>query len=398
MNLLTTLKKMFEPVDDVKMVDMSIEQALINTSMPNAAQWKSDSYGEYCAHGYRENPYLYRSIKYIASSVGAVPWILKSSNDQIAEASLNTHPLIDLIQRPNKFQGRMRFIEEIITNILLSGDDFIYINLSSGNKPLELINMPIISDIKPKLDNYGDLISWEFGRNNSIPAEQIIWLSNYDPQRKLTGMPGMQAGWKSAQLGNAAIEYNKSLLDNGGQLSGVFASKTPMNQQTKDRLLSKIKDEHSGAGNVGKMTLLDGMTYQQTGITPAEMSWSDLRTMTARDIGVALGVPPQLLGIPEASTWSNYQEAREAFVESTMCGWLDYLQGEFNTRLTPLYGDNIQLEYDKDEIEELREDRASLTNTIVQQYQAGLINQAEARDALGYSPNLDPVEAEETEE
>jgi hypothetical protein len=68
-------------------------------------------------------------------------------------------------------------------------------------------------------------------------------------------------------------------------------------------------------------------------LTPAEMDFTDGKHAAAREIALAFGVPPQLLGVPGDATYANYREANAAFWRHTvvplveraaraMTGWL----------------------------------------------------------------------------
>ena len=48
------------------------------------------------------------------------------------------------------------------------------------------------------------------------------------------------------------------------------------------------------------------------------MDFLQLKNMSARDIAMCFGVPSQLIGIPDAQTYSNIQEARLALYEETI--------------------------------------------------------------------------------
>ena len=49
------------------------------------------------------------------------------------------------------------------------------------------------------------------------------------------------------------------------------------------------------------------------GLTPKDMDFIEAKHGAARDIALAFGVPPMLLGIPGDNTYANYQEANRAF-------------------------------------------------------------------------------------
>ena len=54
------------------------------------------------------------------------------------------------------------------------------------------------------------------------------------------------------------------------------------------------------------------------GLSPAEMDFTEGKHAAAREIALAFGVPPQLLGIPGDATYANYREANAAFWRGTV--------------------------------------------------------------------------------
>ncbi len=48
-------------------------------------------------------------------------------------------------------------------------------------------------------------------------------------------------------------------------------------------------------------------------LTPKDMDFIEAKNSASRDIALAFGVPPMLLGIPGDNTYANYREANRAF-------------------------------------------------------------------------------------
>ena len=90
------------------------------------------------------------------------------------------------------------------------------------------------------------------------------------------------------------------------------------------------------------------------------MDWADGKNMSAREIAMAFGVPPQMLGIPDAQTYSNYAEARLSLWEDTVLPLAKELITELNGWLAPCYGADIKLEMDLDDIPALEIKRQQL--------------------------------------
>ena len=79
-----------------------------------------------------------------------------------------------------------------------------------------------------------------------------------------------------------------------------------------------MEEAHQGAANAGRPMLLEGgLDWRPMSLSPADMDFIEARRAAARDIALAFGVPPMLLGIPGDNTYSNYREANLAFWRHT---------------------------------------------------------------------------------
>ena len=58
------------------------------------------------------------------------------------------------------------------------------------------------------------------------------------------------------------------------------------------------------------MLLEGGLDWKAMSLSPRDMDFIEARHAAAREIALALGVPPMLLGIPGDNTYANYQANR----------------------------------------------------------------------------------------
>jgi Phage portal protein len=80
-----------------------------------------------------------------------------------------------------------------------------------------------------------------------------------------------------------------------------------------DRLKAEMEASFSGAVNAGKPMLLEGgLRWQAMSLSPTDMDFLALKSNAAREIALAFGVPPMLLGLPGDATYANYREANRA--------------------------------------------------------------------------------------
>ncbi len=182
-------------------------------------------------------------------------------------------------------------------------------------------------------------------------------------------------GQRGAAVG--AIVYN------GGEGQGTLGA------DQYDRLVAEMESYHQGARNAGRPMLLEGgLDWKPMGFSPADMEFQKTKEAAAREIALAFGVPPMLLGIPGDATYANYQEANRAFYRQTvlpMClrvlalvaEWLMGFTGESGLRVSP----------DLDQVPALAAERESQWRRVTR---ADFLTPAEKRRMLGLSPTPAP--------
>jgi HK97 family phage portal protein len=202
------------------------------------------------------------------------------------------------------------------------------------------------------------------------------------------GFPPLQAALMALDIHNAAGRWNKALLDNSARPSGalVYAPKEGGNltEEQFGRIKEELEQGYSGAARAGRPLLLEGgLDWKAMGLTPKDMDFIEAKNAASRDIALAFGVPPMLLGIPGDNTYSNYQEANRAFYRGTVLPLAARSAGAFTAWLAPLFGERLRLSCDPDGVEGLSADRTALWQRIGA---ADFLTDDEKREAVGYGP------------
>jgi len=95
------------------------------------------------------------------------------------------------------------------------------------------------------------------------------------------------------------------------------------------------------------MLLEGGLKWEQMGMSPIDMQIIETKYSSARDVALALGVPPQLIGIPGDNTYANYAEARLAFWEDTVIPLVELIAADWNAWLAKPQGVELRPDYDQ---------------------------------------------------
>jgi len=149
-----------------------------------------------------------------------------------------------------------------------------------------------------------------------------------------------------------------------------------------ERLKTELDEGYSGPMRAGRPLLLEGgLDWKSMGLSPKDMDFVEARNGAARDVALAFGVPPMLLGIPGDNTYANYQEANRAFFRLTVLPLINRTAASLSGFLSALYGDELKLLPDLDRVAGLAAERDALWARVGT---ANFLTDAEKREAVGY--------------
>jgi HK97 family phage portal protein len=345
------------------------------------AAWTPRDYGALAAAGFRRNAVVHRAVRLVAEAAASLPLTLLERG-----RALDEHPLLALLARPNRRQGGARFLEEVYGHLMVAGNAYVEAVRLDG-RPAELHALrPDRMQIATGADGW--IMGYDYtagGRTRRYAladgAEPILHLTLFHPTDDHYGLPPMEAAATALDIHNAAGAWNKALLDNAARPSGALVLEGGGN--LTDRQFAKLREEldesFSGAARAGRPMLLDGgLSWKPMGLTPKDMDFVEAKATAAREIALAFGVPPLLLGLPGDSTHANYAEANRAFYRQTVIPLARRTADAFAAWLG---GADIRLEPDLDAIEALAPERESLWRRVGA---AEFLDDDEKREAVGY--------------
>ena len=336
--------------------------------------------------GFAGNPVGFRSVKLIAEAAAALPLVL-----QDADQRFDVHPLLALMGRPNGAQGRAELLEALYAQLLLSGNAYVEAVGADMGLPLELhVLRSDRMSVVPGADGWP--VAYEYavsGRKHRFDATQgspVCHLRNFHPQDDHYGFSPMQAAATAVDVHNSASRWSKALLDNAARPSGAIIYKGAdgqgaMTNDQYERLVNEMESHHQGARNAGRPMLLEGgLDWKPMGFSPSDMEFQKTKEAAARDIALAFGVPPMLLGIPGDATYANYQEAHRAFYRLTVLPLATRVTATLAHWLSGFSGDVVELKPDLDQVSALSAERDAQWARVAG---ADFLTSAEKRSLLG---------------
>ena len=362
---------------------------------PGKAVWSAREYKKFADEAYSKNVIAHRAIAMIATSAASVPWQLQHVDADGTRHVIARHPLLTLLSRPNPCCSGVSFFESVYSYKLLSGNSYLHAIAAEDSRPAELhalrpdrVQVIAGKDSMPIGYRYTiDKHSRDFMMDRLTGRSPILHMKCFHPLHDWYGLSPVEAAAYSIDQHNQAGQWNQSLLQNGARPSGALVVKMPENhsgmlsEQQYQRLKSQLDDQYSGALNAGRPLLLEGgLEWREMSLSPKDMDFLDMKHSAARDIALAFGVPPQLLGIPGDNTFSNLAEARLALWEQTILPLLDNMVDALNHWLVPQFGESLQLSYDENAISALALRREKVWERIEN---ASFLTLNEKRRAVG---------------
>ncbi|MGA1801110.1 phage portal protein [Rhizobium sp. HT1-10] len=360
--------------------------SLLQLTSEGRAHWTGRSYQALAREGFMKNPVAHRSVRLIAEAASSVSWLLYEGDREIG-----AHPLLSLMRRPNSRMAGPDFFEALHGHLLLSGNAYVEpLTVGDELRELHLLRPDRIAIVEGR-DGWPEAYEYRVGglvRRFSAESDglTLLHLKLFHPLDDHLGFPPLAAAQVALDLHNASSTWNKALLDNSARPSGALVYQPKeggnLSPDQYERLKQELDEGYSGPTRAGRPMLLEGgLDWKSMGLSPKDMDFVEARNGAARDIALAFGVPPMLLGIPGDNTYANYQEANRAFYRLTVLPLLTRIAAALSLWFATAYGEGLRLEPDLDKIAGLAAERGELWSRVGQ---ADFLTDAEKRQAVGY--------------
>lgn len=347
-------------------------------SLSALGEWPQ-SYEAQVREGYAGNPVAQRAVKIVAEGVASAPLAGSDAG------------LVELVSA--RCQGQ-ELGAVLAAQLLLHGNAYVQLLGDGTGGVAELF--PLRPErVAVETDAGGWPVAYRYrvgGSVSRIAAEdasgrpQVVHLRAFSPVDDHYGLGCLGAASGAVAIHNAATRWNKALLDNAARPSGALVYEpgdgSALSPSQFDRLKSEMEAGFAGAANAGRPMLLEGgLKWQAMSLTPADMDFVGLKAAAAREIALAFGVPPMLIGLPGDNSYANYREANRAVWRLTILPLADMILTGLAQGLGGWFPDaSLWVEIDK--VPAMAEDRERLWRSVSA---ADFLTTEEKRELLGLS-------------
>ena len=345
---------------------------------PGKPVWSARHFQQFADEAYGRNVIAHRAIAMIATGVASIRWKLFATDSEGARSEVLSHPALQLLQHPNPFQSGSEFMESVVAYRLIAGNAYVQAVAPTDSPPQELYalrpdRVAVIAGKDGVPQGYRYTVGQQhvdFGVDRITGRSNLLHLKTFHPLDDWYGLSPVEAAAYSIDQHNQSGAWNQALLQNGARPSGALVVKMTesggtLSEDQYYRLKQQVDEQFAGAANAGRPILLEGgLEWKEMSMSPRDMDFIAMKHSAARDIALAFGVPPQLLGIPGDNTYANLAEARIALWEQTILPLAQSVTEALNGWLLPMFDNTIQLSMDTDAISALTAKREALWDRV----------------------------------
>lgn len=298
---------------------------------------------------YLGNAVAQRAVRLVAEGVSSAPLAISDPKARVLVTATT---------------GGQSLLETVAMQLLLHGNAYVELLAGPNGAPAELFALRP-ERVSVEADPRGWPMAFLYRAGTAatrLSRDRVIHIRTHHPLDDHYGLGCLDAAAGAMAAHNAATRWNKALLDNAARPSGALVTDggETLTADQFARLRREMEESFAGAGNAGRPMLLEGgLRWQSMSLSPADMDFAGLKAAAAREIALAFGVPPVLLGLPGDATYANYREANKALWHQAILPLAGKIFDALAQGLAPWFGD-LKLSVDLDQLPALSEDRERL--------------------------------------
>lgn len=338
--------------------------------------------------------WVYRNNDAIAQEVSKINFKLYTvglSKGEIVFNEIDSHPLLDLLDKPNPEMTKSEMIYILQSHKKLAGDAFL-VKIRNGRQIKALRGLApdkVVLDLQSPTDtdptairaySYKDTVNGEQVTAVYQP-EDIMMFKKPNPANPFRGLGAVEAMAETIDLDNLTTEVMINYLRNGAIQNFALTTKAKLLPEQLDRMKSEMRAAMQGTKNAFNVPVFGG------GMTPVDISYSnkEQQVMDQLDwykekIMFGFGNTKASLGMVDDVNRASFEGSIIGWLRNTVKPDMEAIVSTLNEYLVPEFGDNLILGFD----DPVPEDRADDVLEATELFKAGLIRRSEARELVNY--------------
>jgi len=347
-----------------------------------------------------------RCIDAIAGNQARLPAMLRKDNSPTGKIVTDNHSnkILDILNsKSNMGENSFVFRYRLSSQLLMSSRGAFIEKVrgrDGGIIALQLLPPQHTSPIPdPKKFVSGFEVDMRNGTKAILKPEDVCWVRKPHPLDPYLSMTPLESAGIAIEIENLSKIYNRNFLLNDGRPGGLLVVKGEIDDDDKDELRSRFRGNINRAGSITVVSSDEGVDYIDTGASPRDANYIQMRQITKEEILASFGVPESVIGNASGRTFSNAAEEHRVFWNETMLPHMELIG-----RALDELDDEYYIDFDTSDVPILILYKQERERYLLDEFQNGLISGNEYRAATGRihvksdlmqamlaNPNLTPI-------
>lgn len=332
---------------------------------------------------------VWSCVKLITESIGSLPINVYKVADNGTRTPFPDHPLAKLFRgKVNRWQTRQEYIESIVYQFVMQGNDYSVIQRQGGKKDGDIVSLvPLMTpQMAVDLQDSGDILyRYTEDRGLRVYSDQTIW-HNKLFGNGIVGLSPIGYARNSIAVGQAAELSVTKIYKNGGKPSGLLMIDKTLTADQRTKIKQNFAD--LAEGNEERLFVLEAdMKYEQVSLSPQDIELLQSRRFQIEDICRFFGVPSILVNDNQQTTaWgTGIGQIIQGFYKFGLRPYAGrYAASMKANMLSPAQRDTVDIEFDFEDL--LQADMSERIKSGKEATTGGLLTANEWRAQEGLPP------------
>lgn len=316
---------------------------------------------------------VYACATLIASDVAKIRIKLVEQDRDGVWTETSVPAFSPVLKKPNKWQNRIKFIEQWVISKLFNGNAYILKERDNRGVVVALYVLEP-SKVKVLVAPNGD-VYYEITRDNLagieaekevVPASEIIHDTMVALYHPLCGVSPLTACGMAATHGLTIQENSARFFRNDSTPGGILVAPGAIDQASAERIKSLWEANMQGENRKRIAIMGDGMKYEKMTVSAGDAQMMDQLKWDERNVCTAFHVPPYMIGVGDMPTYTNIEALNQQYYTQCLQAQIESIELclDEGLGLTQHKEHTYGVEFDLDDL--LRMDTATKVKTVTE--------------------------------
>lgn len=344
----------------------------------------------------RSSALLMAAYTWVSKGLSSARLTVVTVDSDNKETEIQNHPLVEKFDQPNEFYGGEELWSGVALSWLASATAYILKVRNRATGIAELWYEPWWS-IRPvwPVDGSAFIGGYEINRDGRwirIETNDVFVLRNgIDPDTRM-GQSATSALIREHYTDQQAAQFAALLMKQGLVPPLVISlgdKDRPVTFEQAEIVKASVVRQMSGA-DAGKPVVYAGaIEAHPLGFDYGKLGLRDVRAIPEERFCAAMGISPYSLHFGtsrQASTFSNVENYLKQDYRAYIVPLHKYIAKRIAREILPEFGDttNVRVKWNYDDVPLMQADQTVEWRRVAEAYKARILDQAEAREAIGY--------------